>query len=73
MMLMILLMEDDEQSGRKRVGEVQQGEERRGASVGLNNDRRFLLVWIMSFSPEIIVTSGVMFVRVELTAALIFF
>ena len=62
-----------EQSGRKIVGEEQQGEERRGASVGLNNDRRFLLVWIMSFSPEIIVTSGGNFVRPELNASLIFF
>ena len=70
MMSMTWLINIVEQSGRKSVGEVQQGEERRGASVGLNNDRRFLVVWIMSFSPEIIVTSGV--VRVELTAALIF-
>ena len=59
-----------EQSGRKSVGEVQQGGERRGDSVGLNNDRGVLFVWIMSFSPETIVTSGVD--RVELTAAIIF-
>ena len=61
------------QSGRKIVGEVQQGDERRGASVGLNNDRRFLLVLIVSFSPEIIVTSGGKFIKVVLTAAFIVF
>ena len=38
------------------VGEVQQRVEKREWRVGLNKDRRFLQVWIFSFSPEIIVT-----------------
>ena len=41
-------MEEVEQSGRKRVGEVKYGVKRRGRRVGLNTDRRDLLVRISS-------------------------
>ena len=51
------LIEEEEQSGRRRVGEVQQGVERRGRRVGLNNDRRYLFVCISSLLPAIIVIS----------------
>ena len=39
------------------VGGVQQRVESREWRVGLNNDKRYLLVSISSLSPEIIVTS----------------
>ena len=42
MMLSRCLMEEVEQSGRRIVGEVQQGVERRGRRFGLNKDRRVL-------------------------------
>ena len=41
-MLSRCLMEEVEQSGRRIVGEVQQGVERRGRRFGLNKDRRVL-------------------------------
>ena len=50
-------MEKVEQSGRRRVGEVQQGVERRGRRVGLNTDRRYLFVCISSLSPDTTVIS----------------
>ena len=52
---MILLMEEVEQSGRKSVVGEQKEEERRGDRDGLNNNRRYLEVWISSFSLDIIV------------------
>ena len=51
------LIEDVEQSGRMMVVGVQQRVERREWRVGLNNDIRYLLVWISPLSPEIIITS----------------
>ena len=62
-------MEEVEQSGRRMVGEVQQGVERSGRRVGLNSDRRSLLVCISSLSPDMIVRLSGSLVR-ELTASL---
>ena len=53
MMLRRYLMDNVEQSGRRRVEEV----ERRSPKVGLNNDKIYLLVCISSLSREIIETS----------------
>ena len=52
------------------VAEVQQRVERREWRVGLNNDRRYLLVGISSLSPEIMVKSLGRVVR-DATALLI--
>ena len=43
---------------RRRVGETQEGVDRRGLRPGVNNDSRYLLVFITSISPDIIVTSS---------------
>ena len=56
-MSMILLMEEVEQSGRRSVGGEQQEEDKRGDRDELNNDKRYLLVWIFSFSPELLATT----------------
>ena len=58
MMQMMFLIEEVEKSGRKRVGEVQQEEERRLDKAGLNSARRYLLVCISFLSPLIIVRSA---------------
>ena len=50
-------IEDAWQSGRKMVGELQHRAESLEWRVGLNNDRRYLLVLISPASPESIVTS----------------
>ena len=71
-MLRMCWMEEVEQSGRKMVWELQQGVERRRRRVGLNTDRTLLLVWISSFSPDIIVISWICLLQ-ELTASYICF
>ena len=64
-------MELVEKSGMKSVGgEVQQaGLDRKRDRPGQNNDRRSLLVWISSLSPDIILTSWCGLATIVLTAS----
>ena len=73
MIPIILLIEEAEKSGRMSDEEEQQEENRSGDSPGLNNDNKYLLVWISSFPPDIIVTSRGKSLTMFLTAWSIFF
>ena len=62
-------MEMVEKSGENIVVVVQHGEGRRGNRDYLKNYRRYLLVWISSFSPDIIFMSGTKLVIILLTVS----